>query len=117
MTKLFKYIDTTQIDAISGGDLDFKIELVDIFLEQIPEFVSVMKSSLDDKNWELLAREAHTAKSSVLTFGMRNTGVVLKEIQLFAENLQFEKLPELVEKATNDLNVVIPELNELKSSL
>lgn len=117
MTKQLKYIDTTQIDAISGGDVEFKNELVDIFLEQIPDFVSVMQSSLKEKNWELLAREAHTAKSSVLTFGMQETGVCLKEIQLFAESNQLDKLPALVENATNQLNRIIPELHELKASL
>ncbi len=114
MNKEFRLIHTKQIDSISGGDIDFRIELVNIFLEQIPEFVSKMSNYLAEKQWELLAREAHTAKSSVLTFGMESTGTLLKKIQTEIQNNQLDSVEEMVASAINDLKNAIPELEELK---
>jgi len=116
MDKDKKLIDTKQIDAISGNDNDFKMELVDIFLGQIPEFTSKMSTYLAEKKWELLAREAHTAKSSVLTFGMETTGKLLKSIQLDIQNNQLDSVEEMVGSAIKDLNEAVLELEELKKS-
>lgn len=117
MSKTFQYINTEQIDAISGGDTEFKKELIDIFLEQIPEFVSNINSFYDAKEWENLAREAHTAKSSALTFGMEKAGRMLKNIQLHAENKEFDYLPELVTQVLSQLKAAISELHDLKQSI
>jgi hypothetical protein len=70
-------------------------------LKQIPEFINNMKKYLDDNNMEYLAREAHTAKSSVLIFGMENTGLLLKDIQfLETERQQYStEIPSLKKKA------------------
>lgn len=86
MNNSLQPIDLTQLDSITGGDENFKKELIGIFLEQIPDFISNMNQFFNESNWEKLAREAHTAKSSVLIFGMTNTGQLLKDIELWAEN-------------------------------
>mgnify|MGYP001820531419 CR=1 FL=1 len=117
MDKQFGLIHTKQIDAISAGDNAFKIELIDIFLEQIPEFISVMNSSYKNGDWERLAREAHTAKSSALTFGMDETGTLLKQIQANTENNDLDSLPDLLKKAIKHLDAAQAELEELKQSL
>jgi len=85
MSSNLKPIDFNHLDAIANGDENFKKELINIFLEQIPDFVKNMKSFLENDNYEKLAREAHTAKSSALIFGMSNAGKLLKEIQFLAE--------------------------------
>ncbi|MCD6355445.1 MAG: Hpt domain-containing protein, partial [Prolixibacteraceae bacterium] len=54
------------LEEVSGGDNAFKKELINIFLTQVPEFISNMKHFLTDGNLKELAKEAHTAKSSVL---------------------------------------------------
>ena len=79
-------IDLNHLNSITNGDENFKKELIGIFLNQIPVFIHNMKDYLDNNKMEKLAREAHTAKSSALIFGMENTGKLLKEIQYWAEN-------------------------------
>ncbi len=113
----YKYIDTKHIDSIAAGDTEFMTELIDIFLGQIPEFISTMKNALKEQDYTLLAHEAHTAKSSVLTFGMEETGILLKNIQLKAEANELEEIPFMVNDVVLQLEAVVPELRELKSSL
>lgn len=117
MDKQLNYIQTKQIDAIAAGDNGFKVELITIFLEQIEEFVSNMKAFLTEENWILLAREAHTAKSSAMTFGMEETGQLLKTIQLDCEAKKLKNVSKLVAQATADLQQAVPELIALKESL
>ncbi|MCK3685632.1 Hpt domain-containing protein [Maribellus sp. YY47] len=117
MNQHFQHINTSRIEELAAGDTEFYIEIIDIFLNQIPDFIDKMTTALEEKNWQLLAREAHTAKSSALTFGMEDTGVRLKQVQLLAEANELDTLPELVKKAISDLEAAIPELHELKNSL
>jgi len=117
MDQHFQHINTSRIEELAAGDTEFYIEIIDIFLNQIPDFINKMTTTLNEKNWQLLAREAHTAKSSVLTFGMEDTGVLLKKIQLLAEGNELNDLPVLVKKAISDLEAAVPELHELKNSL
>lgn len=86
MSSNLKIIDFNHLNSITSGDESFKKELIAIFLNQIPVFIHNMKDYLDNNKMEKLAREAHTAKSSALIFGMENTGKLLKEIQHWAEN-------------------------------
>ena len=97
-------MDLQEINKITGGDKSFKKELIEIFLKQIDEFIIKMNTYLDDNKMENLAREAHTAKSSVLIFGMDDTGLLLKDIQYLAESNKTAEIPSLIKKVENDLN-------------
>ncbi len=97
--------DFSELDRFSFGDESFKKELISIFVSQIPVFISNMNLFLEKNELENLAREAHTAKSSVLIFGMQNTGNMLKEIQKLAESGNIDLIPGLIEKVTADMNV------------
>ena len=113
----YKYIDAKPLKALTGGDSEFMVELLDLFLSQIPEFTSNMKNSLETQDWDLLAKEAHTAKSSALTFGMEKTGILLKDIQLKSEANELHELPELVRSAIQQMEAAMTELLSLKNTL
>lgn len=106
-------INFQHLENITKGDDDFKKELIEIFLSQIPVFVNNLSEFYKVKNIEKLAREAHTAKSSVLIFGMDNTGKLLKEIQNLAELNQLEELEPALKQAISELNSAKVELQNL----
>ncbi|WP_297092539.1 Hpt domain-containing protein [uncultured Draconibacterium sp.] len=113
MSTTFQHINTAQIDTLSAGDMVFKKELAQIFLEQIDEFTTNMGSFLASEQWDKLAREAHTAKSSAMTFGMEKTGTLLKKIQLECEAGNLYEVPQMVKDASNQLQAAVPELNQI----
>ncbi|AHW60115.1 HPt (histidine-containing phosphotransfer) domain-containing protein [Draconibacterium orientale] len=113
MDNIFQHINPSQLETLAGGDKEFIKEMAEIFLEQINEFVTNMSSFLQEKNWERLAREAHTAKSSAMTFGMDDTGTLLKNIQLECEAGNLNDVPKMVEDAINQLQAATPEVEEL----
>lgn len=113
MSNKFQHINTSQLETLAGGDEEFMKEMAEIFLEQIDEFVTNMSSFLKAEDWEKLAREAHTAKSSAMTFGMDDTGNLLKKIQLECEADNLTDVPKMVEDAINQLQAAVPELNQI----
>ena len=117
MTNNFQQINIEQLDSVSFGDNDFKKELIEIFLEQIPEFISNMKKFFAEGDLKNLAKEAHTAKSSVLIFDMTNTGKSLKEIQLLSENNTTSSLSSLIESVELELNDAANQLQVILSEL
>ncbi len=109
-------LDLSYLDEVAGGDLDFKKDLIKIFLQQVPLFIENMKKFHAENDLVNLAKEAHTAKSSVLIFGMEDTGNRLKKIQLLAEENQTQQIPELLHKSIQDMeNVMLPLQQFMKS--
>jgi HPt (histidine-containing phosphotransfer) domain-containing protein len=86
--------------------------VVEIFLKQIPIFLSNLHRYLETKDNKQLAKEAHTAKSSVLVFMMEDTSKRLKQIQLLAEKNTLEEIPPLLEEISSELHQAIPELRQ-----
>ena len=105
------------LEEVSAGDPNFKKELIEIFLRQVPEFVSNMKKFYAEKDWPNLAKEAHTAKSSALIFGMEETGSALKNIQILAEEIKTEEIPGLISKSIAELEKACVLLNGLAQDL
>lgn len=110
MNDNLKIIDFSHLNSIVSGDENFKKELIVIFLEQIPVFVNNMKEYLEKNKPEKLAREAHTAKSSVLIFGMANTGRLLKEMQLLAESKNTTDISPIFRQVVMELSKARTEL-------
>jgi HPt (histidine-containing phosphotransfer) domain-containing protein len=117
MSQNFEYVNLEYMEEISGGDSSFQKDLIQIFLSQIPEFVSNMHQFLSEKKYDLLAKEAHTAKSSVLVFMMEESGSQLKKIQLLAEEDDIEPIPELMSKVETALEGAQKELSAYMETL
>ncbi|MGC9355915.1 MAG: Hpt domain-containing protein [Mariniphaga sp.] len=117
MDQNFDYVNLDYLEELSGGDDGFKKELIQIFLKQIPEFVSNMHRFLSEKKNDLLAKEAHTAKSSVLIFMMEDTGSKLKKIQLLAEDEETETIPSLLGEVESALGGAKNELTNYLEKL
>jgi HPt (histidine-containing phosphotransfer) domain-containing protein len=113
MSSNLKTIDFSHLNSITGSDEIFKKELIGIFLEQIPIFINNMNQYFDDNEMEKLAREAHTAKSSVLIFGMENAGRLLKEIQLLAENKKKTEIQPVLKQVELELSQAKTELLDI----
>ncbi len=112
-----QHINLGYVGEIAGGDAAFKKELIQIFLDQIPTFISNMDGFLRMSDLLELAKEAHTAKSSVLIFGMEETGKLLKQIQLHAEDEEVNLIEPLFAAVKADLSEAANELNEVLKKL
>lgn len=117
MSNNFEYVNLEYLEEISGGDNGFKKDLIQIFLKQIPEFLENMYQFLKENKNDLLAKEAHTAKSSVLIFSMEDSGDKLKKIQLLAEDNDIDPIPELLNDVESKLKGAQKELSSYLETL
>lgn len=117
MSNNFEYVNLDYLEEISGGDSEFQKDLIQIFLNQIPEFVNNMKQFLSDGKNELLGKEAHTAKSSVMVFMMEDSGSKLKKIQLLAEENNIDPIPEMLSDVESKLEGAQKELSAYVETL
>jgi HPt (histidine-containing phosphotransfer) domain-containing protein len=110
MNDKFKYVKLNYLEELSNGNNEFIIEIINIFIQQVPEFISNMNKFLEDGNYESLSREAHTAKSSALIFNLEETAEILKTIEITASENNIDNLPALIKKADTGLTAACREL-------
>lgn len=112
--KVEKITDLSYVSEIAAGDEAFIKELIETFLLQVPEFSGNMKNYLQNKQYDLLAREAHTAKSSVMLFGLNQLAAMLKEFQLLAgKQEKVETYPGLISEFDEICGMAAEELKPL----
>ncbi len=112
MYKDLQTIDFSSLNTIANNDKDFVKELIGIFLDQIPDFIKNLNQLFTENNLEKLGREAHTAKSSVMIFGMTNTGMLLNKIEIWAENKNIDEIGPALRIVEKDLNLAKIELTD-----
>lgn len=113
MENEYKWINLSYLDDVSNGDSSIKLSIIELFIDQIPEFENDFSTAFNSKNWKFLGQIAHKAKSSILYMGMNELGNIdLKNIELIAYQLYIEH-----QEANNELSdKEIKELSLFKSS-
>jgi HPt (histidine-containing phosphotransfer) domain-containing protein len=76
-------IDFSYLDEISGGDMEFRIEMIQTFLDETPKDVAHMDAMAQAANWAEVGKVAHKMKSSIKMFGLesiKNQAVEIEQI-------------------------------------
>ncbi|MGQ8338873.1 Hpt domain-containing protein [Sunxiuqinia sp. A32] len=108
-----KYTSLEYLSEIAGGESEIIKEFIVMFFDQLPEFREGLRDHLNNKRWKELGELAHKAKSSVLTFGMNEMGVKLKELQLKTQqNEDIESYEQYVEEFEKVMDIAEKELQE-----
>ncbi|WP_423127971.1 hypothetical protein [Gaoshiqia sp. Z1-71] len=101
--------DLSYLQEVTGGESEIIKEFIEIFIGQIEEFRTGLTTCFENQQWKELGELAHKAKASVMTFGLNDLGVSLKQLQLktqqlagidtYADHLaEFEKIISIAEK-------------------
>lgn len=81
----YKVFNPDYLENVTGGDRDIRDEIVAIFRDQIPEFITEMKQLNENRKYPELGLLAHKAKGSVTVMGMEETSKMLKTFELQAK--------------------------------
>lgn len=108
------------LNEVTGGDPEITKEFIDMFFEQIVEFRTGLRDHLVNKRYKELGELAHKAKSSVMTFGMNDLGVRLKQLQLKTQKLEeidsydghVEEFETLMDQAQKELTEVLEQIKK-----
>jgi len=100
---------------MSDNSPEIIIEMIDIFTSQVDEFYAEMKSLLKNKEYDLLGKQAHKAKSSVAIVGMESMAVKLKEFELLAkEEKNISTYADFIEYFKKECDKAVNELSAYK---
>ena len=98
MSGQFTFADLSYLESMSMGSQEMVNEMIQIFLEQIPEFAEGLPDLLNKKDYTALGALAHKAKSSVAVMGMDNLATVLKDLENKAKvGEDIESYPSLIQ--------------------
>jgi signal transduction histidine kinase/CheY-like chemotaxis protein len=123
-----KYPETDQqfslatLEKYTGGDLDLTIQLIEIFLQQIPEAISKLEVSIPEGDWKNVHAVAHKVKSSVSIFDFTDLKKLLMNIEEYARDRQhltevpmlFDHFKLLSKSAVATLEVHLANLRKVK---
>ena len=74
-------IDLSYLDEIAGGHVDFIIEMIDIFLQQTPEYVAHLKAAIDAADYKKIAEIAHKIKPTLAFIGLHKEQEAMARIE------------------------------------
>ena len=115
MSSPFTYADLTYLESMSMGSQEMINEMIEIFINQIPEFTEGLQELHKNNDYSALGALAHKAKSSVAVMGMDELAGVLKDLELKAKASEdIDSYPGLIQTF---LDQILTTEKELKAFL
>jgi HPt (histidine-containing phosphotransfer) domain-containing protein len=95
-------IDLSYLNEIAGGDAEFMIDMIDIFIEQTPIYTDQLIDAVNAKDWKTVGDIAHKIKPTLAFMG---------------ENHAKEQMASIEQKARSgsDLEEIAGEFAEVKA--
>ncbi len=107
-------IDLSYLKNMSAGNKDLILEMINIFKTQVDDFSKGMDEHYQKKEYELLGRLAHKAKSSISIMGLTDLAAELKIFENLAKaGEEIEKYPALIANFKRQTGEAIDELDEV----
>lgn len=95
-------IDLSYLNEVAGGSSEFMVEMIDMFLDQTPDYFTQIDLSINEGDWSKVADIAHKIKPTLSFMGVDFAKNDMAEIERKARNL------DVVEE-------IRPAFNQLKS--
>lgn len=105
------HTDLTYLREIANGSNEFIVQMLKIFIEQVPHSLMRIDTALHNKDWETLRTVAHKMKPSILFVGLKEIKDDVPRLEKYAaERLNLEDIPAMVAKIKTICNEAISEL-------
>lgn len=101
-----------ELKQVSGAD--FIDELVDTFLQDAPQLMAQLSSSLKAGDVETFRRAAHSLKSNGATFGARQLSEQARELEMLAKSGQLQDVGNRLDGLKQTYAAAAAELKELR---
>jgi HPt (histidine-containing phosphotransfer) domain-containing protein len=106
--------DLSYLGEMSGGNKDLIREMITIFISQVDEFAKDMDKHLEKKEYELLGKLAHKAKSSISIMGLNDLAKELKRLENNAkEGREINSYADIISYFKKETEIAVNELNDV----
>ena len=101
-------LDLSYLRDMSGNSIEFMIEMIDMFKQQTPIYISDLAQALSEKNWAKVSSCAHKIKPTFAYVGREDAK---NHMQLIEQNARDQKDLDMLPAAFEELNSFIAILN------
>lgn len=110
--------DLTYLREMSAGNKQLVQEMIEIFGNQVVEFVEEMNQLYKDKDYLSLGKLAHKAKSSISIMGLNDLAIELKDFENNAKaGIDVESYPKFIANFTKETAEALIELEEVSENI
>lgn len=110
-----KVSDLEYLNQTMSGNKKLIKEIIDVFLKQAPEELSVIKKAIDSQNYAVIKKVAHTMKSTASIMGISSALPILKQMEELASSEQpLDKIRELNTEMTKMLEQAVEEVKSAR---
>ena len=114
-------INIDALEKFTEGDKELTIQVMEIFLRQVPEAIQKIEKSIGSKDWKEVFNQAHKIKSSLSVFGLNELREIAFQIESNARdesntseiNNLFDSFRQ---KATPVIEAIVEELEKVKEA-
>lgn len=99
------------------NDKDFMIELADMFIQVVPQYLDNIKEAILKKNREILNKSAHTLKGTLKTFWVKYAHETAQSLELLEKNASFDQAMELYNVLENQVADIVQDLEKMTQNL
>lgn len=102
-----------KLTELSGGDEDFILSVIGVFLEETPQDLANLKEAVQSENFEGIYQHAHKMKPNVDLLGMEETRVKVLEIETQGKgDKNLEVINGLFPEVESNVNEAIRQLKD-----
>lgn len=113
------------LDKFTGGDQELTIQLIEIFLKQVPEAIEKLNVHIPKREWKDTHAVAHKLKSSIAIFEFQELKKLITNIEEYArDGERLEEIPHLYAEfkegskiAVRNLEAELGKLRQLVSKM
>ncbi|MFV1883172.1 MAG: Hpt domain-containing protein [Balneola sp.] len=106
-------IDLSYLEDITGGDKEMMLEMLNLFLEDIPSQVELIKTAVEEKNLKAVGTESHKLKPALQYVGFNEMYELVKELEIIGKSGdKHEEAKKIMPALEEQLKISLPLLEK-----
>ena len=107
----YRYIDLQSLKEETFGEKEILVIIIELFLEGIDEYITVLNEEIKNRNWGMLFKATHKIKPNISMFGITELEPTIYQLEKdFRDEQNLETVDKLVTFCLSVLREVKVEL-------
>lgn len=102
-------IDLSYLEDITGGDKEMMLEMLNLFIEDIPSQVEKIREAVEEKDMKTLRAESHKLKPTLQYVGLSEMYEVIKKLEVIGKSNEYSnEVDTLAQELATEMSVNLP---------
>ncbi|PRY55473.1 HPt (histidine-containing phosphotransfer) domain-containing protein [Arcticibacter pallidicorallinus] len=111
-------VDLSYLNDIAGGNVEFVIDMIDIFLEQTPGYFEELGAAIQLQDWKVTGDIAHKIKPTLAFIGAEDLRVKMQQMESNARAQQnLDTIPESFREINGTAEQIYESLQQARAEL